>query len=243
MEPNCDRIIIEGFTSFGIQGVNLREEIERRIRHPDEGNPLDIVGLVRNLSDGRVEVICRGKDVELLYQTIENWKESNRFEVKRHSRKPHYEPDEAHFSDFIVERSDDLSEMVLALRGAGYRFMQSAKTLEIINNTILDRDKRVELGRLLTLHYGVVRNMNALDGESLRRMQMVQVDVLEGNLDSPVIPSEQFVHLLMEIYYELIAIQDGENFSGERLDDLRGNLQRMQQLIGNELRDRHSVSI
>jgi hypothetical protein len=37
LEPNCVRIIIEGYTSFGIQGVNLREAIEKRIKHPDNG--------------------------------------------------------------------------------------------------------------------------------------------------------------------------------------------------------------
>lgn len=243
MEPNCERIIIEGYTSFGIQGVNLREEIERRIRYPDEGDPLDIVGIVRNLKDGRVEVICRGSSVGLLYETIGNWEESKKFEIMRCSRLPYYDPEEPHFTDFVIERSDDLSEMVLALRGAGYRFVESTKTLEIINKNILDRDKKVELGRLLTLHYEVIRNMNALDEESLQRMKMIRLEVLEYNLNSPVVPNQQFVHLLMEIFYELSAIEEGESFSAERLDDLRRNLVSMQQLIGNELRDNHDVVI
>jgi acylphosphatase len=243
LEPNCKRIIIEGYTSFGIQGVNLREEIERRIRHPDEGDPLDVVGMVRNLKDGRVEVICKGNNVGLLYQSIRDWDDSKKFEIKRHNMKPHYDPEATNFTDFIVERSDDLSEMVLALRGAGYRFVQSTKTLEVINKNILDRDKKVELGRLLTLHYEVIRNMNALDEESLQRMKMIRLEVLEYNLNSPVIPNQQFVHLLMEIFYELGALEESENFSAERLDDLRRNLVSMQQLIGNELRDKHDVAI
>jgi hypothetical protein len=32
LKSNCKRIVIEGYTSFGIQGVNLREEIERFVK-------------------------------------------------------------------------------------------------------------------------------------------------------------------------------------------------------------------
>jgi hypothetical protein len=43
LESNCKRIVIEGHTSFGIQGVNLREEIERFVKEPKEGKALDII--------------------------------------------------------------------------------------------------------------------------------------------------------------------------------------------------------
>jgi hypothetical protein len=54
LEPNIVKeSSLKGYASSGIQVVNLREEIKKRIRHPDEGDPLDIVGMVRNLKDGK----------------------------------------------------------------------------------------------------------------------------------------------------------------------------------------------
>ena len=36
LDSNCKRILIEGLTSIGIQGVNLRESIEKLINEQDE---------------------------------------------------------------------------------------------------------------------------------------------------------------------------------------------------------------
>lgn len=47
-----------------------------------------------------------------------------------------YEVDDKLFSDFTIERSDDLSEMVWALRGAGIRFVESTKMLAKIYDKI-----------------------------------------------------------------------------------------------------------
>jgi acylphosphatase len=65
LESNCKRIVIEGHTSFGIQGVN-REEIERFVKEPKEGKALDIIGKVRNLKDGTVEVICKAQNILII---------------------------------------------------------------------------------------------------------------------------------------------------------------------------------
>jgi len=65
LESNCTRIIIEGYTSFDIQGKNLRETIEEFVKKlKEDGKPLDIRVSVENLKDGRVEVIYIGEDTE-----------------------------------------------------------------------------------------------------------------------------------------------------------------------------------
>jgi acylphosphatase len=242
LEPNCVRIIIEGYTSFGIQGVNLREAIEKRIKHPDNGNPLEVVGMVRNLKDGRVEIVCKGPDVGLLYETIDDWYEKRTFEIRGHHKEELYDPEPTHFTDFGVERSDDLSEMVLALRGAGNRFVQSTQTLERINENILERDRKTALGRLLTLHYEVVENIRELDEPVLDRKK-INLEVFRSNLSSPVIPEQSFAHLLVRIFNELNALQKDDTFSIERLDYLRKDLSKMQETIDVELREKYAVKM
>jgi acylphosphatase len=242
LEPNCVRIIIEGYTSFGIQGVNLREAIEKRIKHPDNGDPLAVVGMVRNLKDGRVEIVCKGPDVGLLYETIHDWDEKRTFEIRGHTKEDHYDPEPTHITDFVVERSDDLSEMVLALRGAGYRFVQSSKTLEKINENILERDRKIALGRLLTLHYEVVENIRELDEPRLDRKK-IYLEVFRSNLSSPVIPEQSFAHLLVRIFNELNALQKDDTFSIERLDSLRKDLLKMQETIDDELCQKYGVKM
>ncbi len=66
---------------------------------------------------------------------------------------PHYLPEIERLTDFTIKRADDISEMVLALRGAGYRFVESTKTLEKIYQSNLDRDNKIREGKLRALHY------------------------------------------------------------------------------------------
>jgi hypothetical protein len=66
------------------------------------------------------------------------------------------------FSDFTVERSDDLSEMVWALRGAGTRFKDATDALEKIDKTLEERDKNSAIGKLLTLHSELIHNRDLL---------------------------------------------------------------------------------
>jgi acylphosphatase len=136
LKSNCKRIILECYTSFSVQGVNLREEVEKFVREPREGKVLEIKGRVRNLKDGKVEIIYKGNDIAFLYNQISEWKKDQKFGIKDIKRNDHFDPDAEGFNDFTIERLDDLSEMVLALRGAGYRFIESTKTLERINQVI-----------------------------------------------------------------------------------------------------------
>ena len=128
---NCKLIIIEGITSSSIQGVNLRERIEKFVKTPVAEKRLDIKGKVRNLKNGKVEVICFGGDVQQLYDQITKWRESPETEAGidcKDCRLLNYYDDEiASYTDFVIERSDDQSEIVWALRGAGNRFVESTK--------------------------------------------------------------------------------------------------------------------
>lgn len=132
--------------------------------------------------------------------------------------------------------------MVLALRGAGNRFVQSTKTLERINENILERDRKTAIGRLLTLHYEVVENIRELDGPVLDR-KMINLEVFRSNLSSPVIPEQSFAHLLVRSFNELNALQKDVTFSGERLEYLRKDLSKMLETIDLELRKKYDVKM
>jgi hypothetical protein len=56
-------------------------------------DPLAVVGMVRNLKDGKVEIVCKGPDVGLLYETIQDWDEKRTFEIRGHSKEDHYDPE------------------------------------------------------------------------------------------------------------------------------------------------------
>jgi len=55
---------------FGIHGVNLREEIERYVKEPKDERSREIFGIVGNLKDRRVEVICKGSDIDQLHNAL-----------------------------------------------------------------------------------------------------------------------------------------------------------------------------
>ena len=157
-------MIIEGYTSFDIQGVNLRETIESLIKKPGSKFS-DIVGYVRNLKDGKVEVICSGQNVELLYhqlllnkvdeQSKQTEEKLEEYKFKNVDISDYYVTES--FTDFTVKRDDDLSEMVLALRGAGYRFKKSTETLQRIHESLLKRDKDMIRGVASIIIYGAVK--------------------------------------------------------------------------------------
>jgi hypothetical protein len=105
-----------------------------------------------------VEIICFGSDVNKLFNELNEWKNSKdnnkHFEIKNLYKFSYEEEDKfSSFDDFIIERSDDQSEMVWALRGAGRRFKKAADALEKINDNLLERDKKIVAGRLLTLYH------------------------------------------------------------------------------------------
>ena len=241
LESNCIRINIEGYTSFGIQGINLREDIERFVKEPKEGNFLDILGNVRNLKDGSVEVICVGKDTNLLRNQLLQWKKENKYGFKDVKISENYDPNAKNFTNFTIERSDDLSEMVLALRGAGYRFVQSTKTLEKINQNILERDSKNAMGKLLTLHYELTHNIREFDEPNINK-DKIYLEAIRSNVSSPVIPEEKFAHLLVEVFIELQEFQRA-NSSKDRVDYLRQNLNILRTIVDSELSTTHKVRI
>ena len=66
--------MIEGETSFSIKGVNSREDIEQFVKTPFNGKLVDIKGKIRNLKDGKVEIICFGSNVNKLFKKLKEWK-------------------------------------------------------------------------------------------------------------------------------------------------------------------------
>jgi acylphosphatase len=224
LEPNCKKIIVTGATSFSVQGVNLRERMEAFARTALDGKPLDIKGKARNLKDGRVEAICAGKDTEKLLQAINKWKEKGIADFTTCEMIDFFDNDLDTYHGFTVERSDDLTEMVLALRGAGYRFTESTKELQRlteelrnVHKDLLKRDKEYARGRLTTLRYELTRNSEVLASPEANRNK-ISLDALKSNMESPAIPDPQFVHALSEVYFKLQDYQrQGEDVEVNQL--------------------------
>ncbi|MFH0927762.1 MAG: hypothetical protein V1822_04240 [Candidatus Micrarchaeota archaeon] len=106
------RILIEAKSEFDIQGVNLRETIAKELHCP---------GKISNRKDGKVELLlyCSQNDARSFCTTLKRLKPIMR------SQATIFPPSEKLFDfdhnklDLIVERSDDLKEMVWGLQGAG----------------------------------------------------------------------------------------------------------------------------
>src|SRR5206468_2413573 len=111
----CIRVIIEGITSYAIQGINLREKIEKYVRTHLNTDRIKARGKISNLKNGQVEIIFCGEksDLDNLLRYLPNtiMDKENRKEVKVIKRIERYqiEIESDTFSDFTVERSDDLS--------------------------------------------------------------------------------------------------------------------------------------
>jgi hypothetical protein len=196
---------------------------------------------VRNLKDGTVEVICKGQEVNLLLNQLLQWKEKKKFGFKGVKNFDHHHPDAESFRDFVVERGDDLSEMVLALRGAGYRFVQSSQTLEKINENILERDNKIAVGRLLTLHYELTHNIREFD-EPDPNKDKIYLEAIKSNVRSPTIPKEEFAYVLVEVFIELQEFQKADNFA-DRFKHLKENLNTLRTIVDNELAITHKIKI
>ena len=61
----CKRVIIEGDTSYSIQGINLREEVEKFVRRTINHDKIQVTGKISNLKNGQVEIIFCGSNNEL----------------------------------------------------------------------------------------------------------------------------------------------------------------------------------
>ncbi len=141
----CKRVVIEGHMSNSIQGINLREEVENFVRGTINADKVVVKGKISNLKNGQVEIIFCGSDSELdrikelLEKLTKTYKDKKEIKRIKHINTYDYEVDDKLFSDFTTERSDDLSEMVWALRGAGIRFVESTEMLAKIYNKIQER--------------------------------------------------------------------------------------------------------
>lgn len=242
---NCKLIIIEGITSSSIQGVNLRERIEKFVKTPIDGESLDIKGKVRNLKNGKVEVICFGKDVQRLYNQIAKWKEKPETEAgidcKDCRLLDYYDDEIVSYTDFVIERSDDQSEMVWALRGAGNRFAESTKELRRltqgitkIHDNLLDRDKKLVIGRLLTLHYELIHNLDQLADPAICRGR-INLDALKSNIESPAIPEQAFAHNLSQVLIGLQDLQRNDRFESETIKQLKEDTEELRKIVDAKL--------
>jgi acylphosphatase len=224
----------------------LRETIELLVKKP-RSKFSGIHGYVHNLKDGNVEVICKGDKVELLYdqlcqskinrgeKSIQTEEELKKYEFKdvRISEAYHDEADS--FTDFTVERADDLSEMVLALRGAGYRFVESTATLERIHKSLMDRDNRLMESRLVALHHELLRIIDEFAKSEPDRNKL-RTQVIESHVVTPVNPKEEFVNHLMIVSGKLqeFTVSPGGH-SATWMDDLRNDLDELRKMVDEEL--------
>jgi acylphosphatase len=235
---SCSRIVIEGETSFSIQGVNLREDIEQFVKTPFNGKSLDIKGKIRNLKEGKVEIICFGSDVNKLFNELDKWKNSKdnnkQFKIKNLYKFSYGEEDKfGSFDDFIIERSDDQSEMVWALRGAGRRFEKAADALEKINDNLLERDKKIAAGRLLTLYHELMHNRNVLS-DAERNKDRLLLEAMKANIGWPAIPDDSFANSLGEIFSDFNDFKKGI-MSDDALFMLREKIEKFTRTIKFEL--------
>ncbi|GEM_PF-3159842 len=237
LEPNCTRIVLEGLTSFSIQGRGLREWIEKVVNGADkESQPMNLKGRVKNLKDGRVEIICFGPDVDKLFEVLEKRKAESAKDqlfIKRCERSEFFDPDITTMTDFKTERSDDSSEMIWALRGAGDRFAESTKELrnlttglETVHHDILERDKKSATGRLLTLHYELISNRDRLADTHARGVR--PLPALQANIEWPAIPEQEFAHLVSQVY---LGLQDSEVDTAE----LKGDIDTLLDMVDRKL--------
>ena len=198
------RLIVTGSTSYAIQGINLRERIEQFVRNKINHNSLRVKGKIANLKNGKVEIVFCGKesDRKRLMSYLKSINDIKDTQIHD------YQVDEE-FSNFTVERSDDLSEMVWALRGAGNRFVETTKALQDIHKTLEERDKNTAVGRLLTLYYELLHNRDLIIRASRRNRRRINTNALEANIKNPAISERNFVYLLSEIYSDFLDFGEG----------------------------------
>jgi hypothetical protein len=194
---------------------------------------MNIQGLVRNLRDGSVEVIIKGSAIEEFYERLSKLKSDKMFDIDTVERSHYYYPDIEQFNDFRIERGDDLSEMVLALRGAGIKFKESAEILKKINN---------QKGRLLTLHHELVHNKLQL--EDVKRFKDgISSVALSDNIKNPALPEDNFIFSLCSVFFSLAEVKQTPN--SESIDinihELLQDIDSLDNIIAKELDDMYGI--
>jgi acylphosphatase len=215
----CTRILLDGITSYAIQGINLRENIEEYVRMNIGAQGIRPKGKISNLKNGQVEIIFCGEksDLDKLAEYLDNLKRSDDKQQGKVIRKKEtydIQIESDAFDDFTVERSDDLSEMVWALRGAGIRFEHSTEALKKIHTSLEERDKNTAIGKLLTLHFELMHNIRLIASiknvKGKKKGKGIITVALRANIENPAVATKiQFVYTLGEVYSDLADFEDG----------------------------------
>lgn len=212
----CKRLIVQGVTSYSIQAVNFREKIEEFVRINFNAQSIKALGRISNLKSGEVEIVfCSSKKTDL-DQLIEYLM---KIEGIQHIHQYDYASNQE-FTNFRIERSDDLSEMVWALRGAGIRFKEATDALEKIYITLEERDKKVAIGRMLALYFELLHNRRLLRRADERNRDKINTVALAANIEKPAIPERDFVYLTNEVYSDFEDFGQGMRLNVESLSRL-----------------------
>jgi acylphosphatase/predicted metal-dependent hydrolase len=243
----CKRVIIEGHTSYSIQGVNLREEIEKFVRRTINHDKIQVTDNLSNLKNGQVEIIFCGPANELnrIKAQIEKLTTIKKDqEVATAIRQiTEYGYETPIFTDFTIERSDDLSEMVWALKGAGYRFIESTEVLGNIYSKIQERDEQTELSRLLALHYELVYNLSHL--HDIKDYGKISLVVLNASIESPILPENDFILPLSSVVFALSELKNAESplLNNFNTDDIKHDIESLDNKIHILLQERYNVHL
>jgi len=140
MAQDMKRIVITGLTATDVQGITLREKVERLAKQ------LGAKGFVRNVKGkSEVEVICDADKAKELFEGIGRIRErlGGMFAIG--------EPTETlfdEFTDFTIKREDDLTEMVWGLQGAGKAFLSAEDVREEMRKKRLMRGLKGEISSI-----------------------------------------------------------------------------------------------
>jgi acylphosphatase len=224
------KIILEGQTAFDVQGVNLRESIERI------AIDMKIEGYVRNKKGTKlVEIVCRGeteRDAERLRDAI-----NHRLFVinplvkhdciKIQGPQKHDDPAEREdeISGFEIKREDDLAEMVWALQNAGRALL--------IQSELRQKQQFRALGAEIDAFQGVLR-MIIKDSNPYK--QTFALIAIEGFLREP--PSKcdaNLIALLHQLYRYAKTInrmiQTKENKEEMPLEEVQNTLKDIENIL------------
>ncbi|MFH1364510.1 MAG: acylphosphatase [Candidatus Aenigmatarchaeota archaeon] len=221
------KIRIEGHTEMDVQGVNLRETIA------SIADRMKMCGSVRNKKHTKnVEVVCKCDK-----QTAENFKnaiihadkKNPLLDMKRiivHEPETHSDLalDENKIDEFIIEREDDLTEMVWALQNAGKALLLQEKL----------RTKSILRG--LSAEIAACREvLQNIDKNNISYTVCFPTIAIEGFLTNPPEDYENLTTRLHELYRSARAInfmiREKKDKRDMPLDPLREILDEIEEIL------------
>ncbi len=193
------------------------------------------------MKDGSVVVLCQGPDAKKLFLSIKKLQTDKEYQFRECTMAPYF-TDEL-FEDFKVERADDQTEMVLALKGAGYRFQKSTEMLHEIHQDLIKRDKRLEGARLLALHYELVYNLEQLANPQERR-RTISTTALTANIQFPPTLVSSMVFPISTALISLQELRDNEHLfnNPQRVRQLREDVESLDRKIISALRHKYDIN-